>query len=51
MSNGNCASDLQAFNKLNPTNIPPPASKDVFRKFLLLKLIDLFCDIMKFYSV
>ena len=50
ISIGKIASGLQALNKLKPINIPPLASKDVFRKFLLLKLSDLFWDIVNFYS-
>ena len=42
ISIGKMASGLQALSKLKPINIPPPESKDVFRKFLLLRLSDLF---------
>ena len=39
---GTIAFGLHAFKKLNPINIPPLARTDVFKKFLLLKLIDFF---------
>jgi hypothetical protein len=42
ISTGGTASGEQAVKRLNPINIPPPANADVFKKFLLLKLSELF---------